>query len=78
MLWCCNKMQKERRKGPREVRFAGEETRVLEELVHRPAALVLHVLEDVRVAPEGHGRVRVAEHLRDRVKRDVLAQDEGA
>ena len=32
----------------------------LEELVHRPAALILHVLEHVSVAPEGHGRVGVA------------------
>jgi hypothetical protein len=35
-------------------------TRALEELVHRPTALVLHVLEDVCVTPEGHGRVGVA------------------
>jgi hypothetical protein len=38
-------------------------TRALEKLVHRPGALILHVLKDVRVAPEGHGQVGVAEHL---------------
>jgi hypothetical protein len=37
-------------------------TCALEELVHRSATLVLHVLEDVGVAPEGHRRVGVAEH----------------
>ena len=35
-------------------------TRALEEFVHGPAALVLHVLEHVSVAPEGHRRVGVA------------------
>ena len=35
-------------------------TRALEELVHRPAALILHVLEDVGVAPEGHRGIGVA------------------
>ena len=34
--------------------------RALEEVVHRPAALVLHVLEHVSVAPEGHRRLGVA------------------
>ena len=35
-------------------------TRALEEVVHRPAALILHVLEDVSVAPEGHRGIGVA------------------
>ena len=48
-------------------------TRALEEVVHRPTALVLHILEDVGVAPEGHGRVGVAEHLRDGVQWHPLA-----
>jgi hypothetical protein len=48
----------------------------LEELVHRPAALVLHVLEDVGVTPEGHGGVGVAKHLRDGVEGHPLAQRE--
>jgi phosphoenolpyruvate synthase/pyruvate phosphate dikinase len=45
-----------------------------EELVHRPTALVFHVLEDVSVAPEGHDRVGVAEHLRDSVESHPLAE----
>jgi hypothetical protein len=35
----------------------------LEEVVPRSAALVFHILEHVSVAPEGHGRIGVAEHL---------------
>ena len=35
-------------------------TRPLEEVVHRPAALVLHILEDVGAAPEGHRGIGVA------------------
>ncbi len=45
--------------------------------VHRPAALVLHVLEHVGVAPEGHRGIGVAEHLRDGVQGHPLAQGQG-
>jgi hypothetical protein len=37
-----------------------QEIRDLEKLVHRPATLVLYVLEDVSAALEGHGRIEVA------------------
>ena len=40
----------------------------LEKVIHRPTALILHVLEDVGIAPEGHRRIGVAEHPGDRVE----------
>ncbi len=51
-----------------------EASSLLKELVHRPAALILHVLEDVGVAPEGHRRIGVAEHLGDGVQGHALAE----
>ena len=56
------------------VRFTRQENCDLEELVHRPGSVLAHILENVIVAPEGHGRVGVAEHLGDSVKRHTLAE----
>ena len=53
-------------------------TRALEELVHRPGGVLAHIFEDVGVAPEGHCRIGMAEHLGDRVERDALPQGQSA
>src|SRR5215211_8326616 len=49
-----------------------------EKFVHRPGGVIAHVLEDVSIPPEGHRRVGVAKHPRDRVERYALAQGQGA
>lgn len=49
-----------------------------EEIIHRLRRLVLHVPEDVGVAPKRHGRILVAEHLRDLVKWASLLEGVGA
>ena len=43
------------------------EIRDLEQIVHSLADLVLHVIEHVGIAPQGHGRIGVTKHFGDDV-----------
>jgi hypothetical protein len=49
-----------------------------EKLVHGPGSVLAHILEDVGVPSECHGRLGVAEHPGDHVERGALAQGQSA